>query len=78
MNKRMYSLNLAAYVQMKTGIEPELEIDYSDGNGLVYMTYPECEVVSSAINEYRTDAALHQFLQSYADLREQIKTARGL
>lgn len=78
MNKRMYSLNLAAYVQMRTGIEPDLEIDYSDGNGLVHMTFPECEAVSAAIAEYRNDAALHQFLQSYADLREQIKAARGL
>lgn len=76
--KRIYSLNLAAYIQMKTAIEPTLDIDYSDGNGLVHCVFPECEGVSAAIREYKKDNALHQFLQSYSELREQIKEARGL
>lgn len=76
--KRIYSLNLAAYIQMKTAIEPTLDIDYSDGNGLVYCIFPECEGVSAAIREYKKDEALHQFLQSYSELREQIKEARGV
>lgn len=76
--KRIYSLNLAAYIQMKTAIEPTLDIDYSDGNGLVHCIFPECEGVSAAIREYKKDEALHQFLQSYAELRAQIKEARGV
>lgn len=78
MDKRIYSLNLISYVMMQTGIEPDLEINYAKGNGVVYGIFPDCEAVASAIKDYRKDTALHNFLQSYADLREQIKQARGL
>lgn len=79
MEKRIYSLNLAAYIQMVTKIEPELDIDYSDeGGGLVHCKFPECEGVRAAIKEYKNDKHLHEFLQSYADLRDNIKVARGV
>lgn len=78
MDKRIYSLNLAAYVQMATHIEPTLEIDYSPaGNGLVHCTFPECEGVCAAIKAYKNDTALHEFLHSYAELRDNIKSLRG-
>lgn len=77
MGKRIYSLNLAAYVMMQTGIEPTLEIEYSPaGNGLVYCQFPKCEGVKAAVRAYKADTQLHNFLQSYADLREQIKEIR--
>ena len=76
MMKRIYSLNLAAYIRMTTGIEPELEIDYNDGNGLVHCVFPEIEAVKCAIDDYKRDAALQCFLHSYAELREEIKCAR--
>lgn len=76
MEKRIYSLNLAAYVMMETGIKPVLGIDYNDGNGLVHCQYPECEGVKAAIRAYKQDEHLHDFLQSYSELREQIKEIR--
>lgn len=80
MTKRIYSLNLAAYIQMETGIEPDLDIDYSDanGSGLVHCVFPECEAVSSAIANYKKDNVLHEFLRSYADLRASIKDIRKM
>ena len=76
-NKRIYSLNLAAYVQMETNCEPALEIDYSNGgNGLVCCVFPECDSVSAAINAYKQDRKLHLFLNSYRELRQQIKEGK--
>lgn len=76
MSKRIYSLNLAAFITMETGIEPELDIDITDGNGLVHCVFPECDKVADAIRNYKRDKELHEFLQTYADLREKIKTLR--
>mgnify|MGYP004620488229 FL=1 len=76
MMKRIYSLNLAAYIRMATGLEPDLEIDYKDGNGLVHCVFPEIDVVRYAIEDYKRDESLQRFLHSYAELREQIKFAR--
>lgn len=74
MEKRVYSLNLAAYIQMATGIEPDLGTEYE--KQLVYCIFPECEGVSAAIREYKADKSLHDYLQAYADLRQAIKSAR--
>lgn len=77
MEKRVYSLNLAAYIQMHTGIEPHLGAEYDDTKGtLVYCVFPEIEAVAAAIRTYKQDEVLHEYLQSYALLREQIKQVR--
>jgi hypothetical protein len=78
MDKRVYSLNLATYIIMETGIEPTLDIDYSNGNGLVHCVFPECEGVLAAIKAYKNDKHLHSYLQTYGELRDSIKAARGV
>ncbi len=51
--KVIYSLNCAAYIQMSTGIVPDLEIETSGaGNGLVKCIFPECDAVALAIDDY--------------------------
>lgn len=77
--KVIYSLNCAAYIQMLTGITPDLEIESSgEGNGLVKCVFPECDAVAFAIAEYHQNNSLHQFLSTYKELRDAIKEARGV
>lgn len=74
--KRMYSLNLAAYVMMTTGIEPQVGVDYSEKGTLCYLVFPEIEAVAAAIEAYRRNTELHDFLNSYAELRTLLNEAR--
>lgn len=77
--KVIYSLNCAAYIQMSTGIVPDLEIETSGaGNGLVKCIFPECDAVAFAIDDYHQNKSLHLFLSTYKELREAIKEARGV
>lgn len=75
--KRMYSLNLAAYVMMITGIEPNVGVEYGNDTTLCYLVFPECEAVAAAIAAYRADNGLHSFLNAYAELREILNDARA-
>lgn len=74
MEKRIYSINLAAYVIMETGIEPELGFEYD--KNLVYFVFPENEFIKTVIGEYKADKRLQDYLHTYANLRETIKIAR--
>lgn len=73
-NKRIYSLNLIAYVTMLTELQPQIG---SEGDNLFYAIFPECEAVSLAIKTYKTDYKLHAFLQAFKDLRDRIAKIRG-
>lgn len=73
MDKRIYSLNLGAYIILKTGLAPELHIDKDNGEGLVHMIFPESAAVDKAIAAYKQDSDLHNFLQAYNELRLAIK-----
>lgn len=74
MEKRTYSLNLATYIIMETGIEPDIGLEYD--KQLVYFVFPENEFISKVIAEYKADKRFQDYLHTYAKLREQIKAAR--
>lgn len=76
--KKIYSLNLAAFIMLHTNFEPEVEVDWDEEKGcLVALVFPECEAVSAAIAAYRNDNDLHAYLQKYKDLRQIIAEARA-
>lgn len=75
--KKVYSLNLAAYIMLQTNLEPELELDTNDTSTLVSMVFPECAAVAAAIRSYKEDSELHSFLHKYKELRDIINEARG-
>ena len=72
MEKRIYSLNLAAYIMMVTGEEPKI----GNEEDLYYCVFPQNSAVSAAIAEYKLEAELHDYLESYRELRERINSCR--
>lgn len=75
MEKRVYSLNLIAYIKYRTGIEPSLFVEGSTA----YAVFPETAIVGKAINEFKSDdceVKLHSFLNQYKDLRRQVVKLR--
>lgn len=75
-NKHIYSLNLIAFIQYRTGIKPQLHME--DG-GLFYATYPEGGEVGQAILDYRDsdcEVKLHDFLNVYKTIRDEINSLR--
>ncbi len=74
--KRMYSLNLAAYVMMETDLVPSVGVEKNEQGTLCYLVFPECEAVSLAIAHYKADKRLHKFLNRYSLLRDMLNSAR--
>lgn len=72
-----YSLNLAAYIAYKTGMQPDV---IKDSNGLYYCVYPESQVVRDCLTDWK-DADLkltiHDYLNCYADIRKAIAAKRS-
>ena len=78
--KRIYSMNTAAYLIMATGIEPQYAYDSTD-EWKVYFVFPETEDVEQAIKEYRattTMVNLHMFLNCFNKLKENVKKLQRL
>lgn len=76
--RRVYSLNLIAYVAMATGIEPDLRIDE---NTVIYAVFPEDSRVAYAIHDWKSadcQVNIHGFLAAYRNLRRSIKEVRGV
>lgn len=74
--RRMFSLNLAAYVMMATDLTPQVGVEKSEQGTLCYLVFPECAAVAVAINQYKKHKELHKFLNSYAELRDMLNEAR--
>lgn len=75
MEKRIYSLNLIAYITYKTAIEPELKTE----NNTVYAVFPECKEVGTAIKEFNSNDCtvnLHKFLNQFKELKQKINQMR--
>ena len=73
-DKRLYSLNCAAYVATSTNIMPQVLKD--EETNTAYFVFPECEGVASAIRLYKTGQPrlyLHEFLTSIRFLRKSMK-----
>ena len=76
MEKRIYSLNLIAYVAMRTNLTPTIG---RDENGVFYATFPEVRGVAYAIRDWKNNKCnveIHTFLNEYKDLRERISKIR--
>lgn len=75
--KRIYSLNLIAYITYKTNIQPDMRLDE---DGKYYGLFPETRGIAWAITEFRKDnckVRIHEFLQKYRDLRMMINELKG-
>lgn len=74
MEKRIYSLNLAAYIIATTNLLPQLERD--EESGTYYMIFPPCAGVASAVREFKKHnptLPIHDFLRAIKLLRASIK-----
>lgn len=74
--KMVYSLNLAAYISMRTCLTPEI---YRDKEGLYYCVFPEIRGVAYAIREWKNSdlkVTIHEFLDIYRQLRQAIAEKR--
>ena len=74
--KRIYGLNLAAFLFYATGIMPVIRYDE---NKVFYCVFPEEEQVGKAITAYRRSdcmANIHQYLNAYRTIRDTIKEIR--
>lgn len=67
-----YSLNLMAYLKNR-GFDLEIKTD--NGN-VIYATFEPTDEALAAMNNYKKDKELHSFLQTYNELRKNIKTLR--
>lgn len=77
--KRIYSLNLIAYLRAMSDIEGELHTDAE--NGKIYAVFPACYAVSVGIKQFRDSRAtceLHKFLSAYKALREEIRQIKNM
>lgn len=48
--RKIYSLNLAAYILMINKVEPQLA---KDASGTIYFLFPDTETITFLINSYR-------------------------
>ena len=70
--KKIYSLNLMAFITMETRIVPT----FYKQEKLIYALFPELPEVEEAINSYRdsnTTVNLHNYLAQFKKLRQLIK-----
>lgn len=68
--KKLYSLNLIAYVYMVSKIEPILQ---KDSQGTIYFLFPDTESLTFIINTYRVGnpiVGLRDFTNTYRYLRK--------
>lgn len=75
--KRIYSLNLATYVFLTTGIFPIVRKE--ENEEVYYCVFPEVDQVGKAINHFRNvDCVvnIHNYLNAYRTIREVIKEIR--
>lgn len=72
-SKRIYSLNLIAYVAYRTNLNPLLLLD-EDGR-TYYGVFPECSGVELAIEEFRQKKVrveLHRYLNMFRVIKVDI------
>lgn len=75
--KRLYSINLGAYIIATTDLMPRLEKD--EIAGTYYMVFPHCEGVRAAIKAYKTgnpEICIHDFLHGIKQIRSSIAAAQ--
>ena len=76
MIKRIYSINLTAFLYMILKTFPKV---YKDDEGLTYFVYEDSNEVALLINMYKNtkvQVELHEYLAAYRDIRVLMKTVR--
>lgn len=78
-NKRIYSINLGAYVMATTNLIPQLLLD--EETNTFYMVFPQCSGVSAAIRQFKFEnpkVELHNFLHAIKQIRESMEVKRNV
>lgn len=78
-DRRIYSLNLATYILLTTGISPEVKRD-EENSKLYYFVFPTSGIIDSAISVYKQPNCavnLHQYLNAFQSIRTLIKDKIG-
>lgn len=78
MDKRIYSINLAAYVMATTNLIPELLLD--EETNTFYMVFPQCAGVAKAIQQFKGEnpaIEIHNFLHAIKQIRESMGVKRN-
>lgn len=76
--KRMYSINLGAYVMATTNLIPVLKKDETTNS--YYMVFPRCAGIDSAIRQFKTQnpqIAIHDFLRAIKQIRESMEVCKN-
>ena len=77
-DKRMYSINLAAYVMATTNLIPAIRLD--DETNTCYMVFPQCSGVDSAVKQFKgqnPQIAIHDFLRAIKQIRESMGVCKN-
>lgn len=71
MEKRTYSINMAAVIMSLTHLMPQVQLD--ETSGTFYCVFPDCSGVKAAIKDYRENLRLeinvHDFLRNIKLIR---------
>jgi len=73
MEKKIFSLNLMAYIICKTGYKPQLT---QNDEGSIFAIFPECDEINNAIKEFKRDLKLHDYLECFKKIKENIYQIR--
>jgi len=76
-SKKIFSINLAAYLITVTDLLPQ--IIYDNVSGQFYFVFPETQGVNWSIEKYKNGnptIKLHSFLKAIKQVRESISAAR--
>ena len=76
---KIYSLNLAAFLMMITGIKPILSDGKGKDSGYVSFLFPVCDevrLVKQVYKQSNISVDLHSYLNAYKDIRLMISNYR--
>ncbi|WIF94298.1 DUF5659 domain-containing protein [Caminicella sporogenes] len=71
MEKRIYSLNLVAWLKSKGHKQIEIKVDKE--NNKKYYVFAETDDVARDIEEYRKNRELHEFIRQFKEVKKEIK-----
>lgn len=77
-DKRIYSINLGAYVMATTNLIPQLRLD--EETNTFYMVFPQCAGVATAIRQFKFENPnidLHNFLRAIKQIRESMGVCKN-
>ena len=76
MEKKIYSLNLIAYIIYETATKPVLRSE----NNTVFAIFPETAEIAAAISQFKKDSCtveLHKLINIFKDLKKEIRGVKN-